>query len=130
MSLIRLGEGILVVVALLAVIFPLSVYLVSHSSTAVTESMFNESYDAMVDTHQHLLGNDDGASIKKDASSTLKQFSAIRVNLSEKSSYIASNLTRYIAATLLEVFLLPLMFTAFILWFVRALIRRHKHWSH
>ncbi|MGB1271385.1 MAG: hypothetical protein ACPG5T_04875 [Endozoicomonas sp.] len=52
------------------------------------------------------------------------------MKLSEKASYIATNLTRYIASTLLAMFLLPLLFPAFMLWFVRALIRRHRHWSH
>ncbi|WP_419834815.1 hypothetical protein [Endozoicomonas atrinae] len=129
MSLIRFGETILIAVSLLVIIFPLAVHGVSRASSAVTETLFHNSYQAVSDTRQHILGSDDSASIKEDASSSLEKFKSIKVNLSEKSGYLSTHLTRYVAVTLLEVFILPLMFSLFLLWLFQALVRRHRHWN-
>jgi hypothetical protein len=129
MSLIRFGEGMVIAAVLLVLIFPLSIHLVKRSSDAVTASLYHESYQAIVNTHNHILGEKNTASIKEDASGSLTQFKNARVKLSEKSSYLASNLTRYVAVTLMEVFLLPILFTLLLLWSTRSLIRRHTHWS-
>ncbi|WP_062270028.1 hypothetical protein [Endozoicomonas arenosclerae] len=130
MSLIRFGEGAVITVLLLVVIFPFSIHMVRQSSEAVTESLYQESYQAVVNTHDHILGGSSAASIKDDASGSLTQFKNARVKLSEKSSYLASNLTRYVAVTMMEVFLLPMLFTLFLLWLTRSIIRRHAHWNH
>lgn len=129
MSLIRFGEGALIIVVLLGVIFPLSVNAVSKTSSAVTEILFHDSYQAIDDTRQHILRGDDGVSIKDDASSSLEQFKSIKVKLSDKTNYLATNMTHYVAITLLEVFLLPILFTLFMLWCFRSLLQRHRHWN-
>lgn len=128
MSLIRFGEGVLIIVFLLAFIFPLSVNAVSKTSQAVTEALFHDSYHAIRDTRHHILKGDSYKSIKDDASSSLEQFSNIKVKLSEKTSHLATNMTRYVAITLLEVFILPILFTLLMLWCFRALLRRHSYW--
>lgn len=129
MSLIRFGEGALIIAILLAVIFPLSVNAVSKTSKAATEALFHDSYQAIEDTRQHILRGDDGPSIKDDASGSLRQFRNIKVKLSDKTSYLAASTTRYVAVTLLEVFLLPIVFALLMLWCFRALLRRHRHWN-
>ncbi|KEQ18833.1 hypothetical protein [Endozoicomonas numazuensis] len=130
MSLIRFGEGAVITVLLLVIIFPFSINLVRQSSEAVTESLYHESYQALLNTQEHILSSSNAASIKDDASETLALFKNARVKLSEKSSYLASNLTRYVAVTMMEVFLLPMLFTLFLLWLTRSIIRRHTHWNH
>lgn len=125
-ALVRFGECILISVTVLVLVFPLAVHGVSRASTAVTGSLFHSSYQAVDDTRQHLLGNQDSVSIKEDASSTLEQFKSVRVSLAEKSSYLSSHLTRYAAATLLEVCILPVLFSLFCLWLLHALLRRHR----
>ena len=129
MSLIRFGEGALIVALLLVVIFPLSVNGVRQSSEAITKALYHNSYEAISDTREHILPEKAAASIKSDASASLAQFKSSRVKLSEKSSYLATHLTRYVAVTLLEVFLLPLMFSLLMFWIFQSLIRRHRHWS-
>ncbi|MGI9281140.1 MAG: hypothetical protein ACR2PX_16155 [Endozoicomonas sp.] len=111
MSLIRFGEGAVITVLLLVIIFPFSINLVRQSSEAVTESLYHESYQALLNTQEHILGSSSSASIKDDASDSIALFKNARVKLSEKSSYLASNLTRYVAVTMMEVFLLPLLKT-------------------
>ena len=129
MSFIRFGEGALIIVILLTVIFPLSVNTVSKTSKAVTEALFHDSYHAIEDTRQHILQGDDSVSIKDDASGSLKQFKNIKVKLSDKAGYLTTNMTRYVAVTLLEVFILPILFILLMLWCFRSLLRRHRHWN-
>ncbi|WP_263078203.1 hypothetical protein [Endozoicomonas sp. Mp262] len=129
MSLIRCSEATLAVTLLLMVVIPASVFLVSHSSKAVTQVFYNKSYQAIVDTHEHILQDADASSIKSEASSALSQFKSAKVKVSQKSSYLATNITRYIAIAALEVFLLPLLFGALMFWLCISLIKRHRHWQ-
>ena len=129
MSLIRLGEGAVIVVVLLVLVFPLAINLVSHSSDAVTRMLHHESYQAVKDSREHILGDTSGTSIKDDASASLSQFKTVKANLSVKSSYLTSHLTQYAASTFLEVFLLPMLFSLLMLWLLRSLVRRHRHWN-
>ncbi len=130
MSIIRCSESTLAASLLVMVVFPVSVSLVSHSSKAVTELLYHQSYQAIVDTHQHILQNTDKNSIKSEASRSLSQFKTTKVQLSKKASYLATNMARYIAVAVLEVFLLPLLFSLLIFWLCTRLIKRHRHWLH
>lgn len=129
MSLIRFGEGAVMIAVVLVLIAPLSVQLVNKASNAVTSALFDKSYQAVVDTHKHIMSTNEDGSIKESASGSLTQFKNVRVKLSEKSNYLATNLSRYVAVTVMEVFLLPVLFSLIMLWFARSLIRRHPHWS-
>lgn len=129
MSLIRFGEGAVILVILLVLVFPLSVYMVSRSNEAITGALYHESYQAVSDSSQHILGESDSSSIKDDASTSISQFKTVKVDLSSKSSYLTRHVTRYAAVTFLEVFLLPALFSLFMLWLARSLVRRHRHWN-
>lgn len=129
MSLIRFGEGVVILVILLAMVFPLSINMVSRSSEAITSTLYQQSYQAVEDSSKHILGTPDSTSIKDDASASIDQFKTVKVNLSSKSSYLTSHISRYAAVTLLEVFLLPTLFSLFMLWLARSLVRRHRHWN-
>ncbi len=129
MSLIRCSEATLAIAILLMIVIPSSVFLVSHSSKAVTEIFYNESYQAIVDTHEHILQDTDASSIKSEASSAISQFKSAKIKVSQKANYLATNITRYIAIATLEVLLLPLLFCGLMLWLSIALIKRHRHWQ-
>ena len=119
----------MIVSLLLVLIFPLSVSTVNHASKALTKALYHQSYQAIEDTRQHILGSGKETSIKGDASSSLEQFKNIKTKMSEKSNYLATNLTRYVAVMILEVFFLPVFFSVLMLWFCRSLLRRHRHWN-
>ena len=128
MSLVRFSEATMAVSLLLMLVIPLSVTLVSHSSKSVTEIFYHKSYEAIFDTHQHILQNNDESSIKTEATGALSQFKSTKVNLSQKSGYLASNMASYIAVTVLEVLILPFLFGLLIFWLCTTLIKRHRHW--
>ncbi|PJE80438.1 hypothetical protein CI610_00573 [invertebrate metagenome] len=129
MAFVRIGEAILLLFLLCVIIFPLSIHLVHRFSNSVSDDIHSKGYQAVVSTHNHILGESQGTSLQDDAGESVKQLKNAKVKIHHKTNYLSTHVVRYGAVMFLQVFFLPLIFSVFLFWLFRALVRRHQHWA-